>query len=153
MKNQSHNLISTIRVAIFNQHSEVLFLKKSNVSKNPGMFELPGGKVEDNSLEHAARKEVLEETGLEINDLAMISEISPFHYSFEVAGVKNFRKVYFFKTILDVDKSDFETQFIKVLSLSTHEDKHDGFLWIRFDKLLDFQLEISHNSIQILRLL
>lgn len=61
----------TVGVFIFNQRGELLLLRSH---KWPGAYVVPGGHVElGERLEEAARREVREETGLEIRDLEFIN--------------------------------------------------------------------------------
>lgn len=61
----------TVGVFIFNQRGELLLLRSH---KWPGAYVVPGGHVElGERLEEAARREVQEETGLEIRDLEFIN--------------------------------------------------------------------------------
>lgn len=61
----------TVGVFIFNQRGELLLLRSH---KWPGAYVVPGGHVElGECLEEAARREVREETGLEIRDLEFIN--------------------------------------------------------------------------------
>jgi ferredoxin--NADP+ reductase len=58
----------SLKVILVNSQGECLLLQRSAVSKNnPGKWELPGGKLEQGEdLQHGLKREVLEETGLEI---------------------------------------------------------------------------------------
>ena len=57
-----------VRVLLTDQDGKILILKRSTDSKtNPGKWELPGGKVNQNeSFDHALIREVYEETNLKI---------------------------------------------------------------------------------------
>jgi 8-oxo-dGTP diphosphatase len=57
-----------VRVLLTDQDGKILILKRSTDSKtNPGKWELPGGKVnQDESFDHALIREVYEETNLKI---------------------------------------------------------------------------------------
>jgi nucleoside triphosphatase len=60
----------TVGVFIFNQKGELLMLQSH---KWPGKYVVPGGHVElGESIENAACREALEETGLEIRDLRFL---------------------------------------------------------------------------------
>ncbi|AEG17652.1 NUDIX hydrolase [Methanobacterium paludis] len=57
-----------VRVFLTDENGKILILKRSTDSKtNPGKWELPGGKVDqDESFDHALTREVYEETKLKI---------------------------------------------------------------------------------------
>jgi len=57
------------RALIFDQNGSILVLRRSERSRsNPGKWELPGGKPNPGeSFEESVRREVLEETGFEID--------------------------------------------------------------------------------------
>lgn len=58
----------SVKVLVFDGEGRCLLLKRSMASKgNPGKWDFPGGKVDrGEALEDAAKREVLEETGLDI---------------------------------------------------------------------------------------
>jgi 8-oxo-dGTP pyrophosphatase MutT (NUDIX family) len=58
----------TARVLIFNPAGEILLMLRSNPTVLPGLWELPGGKLDaGESASEAAVREVLEESGLQIS--------------------------------------------------------------------------------------
>jgi len=58
---------------IYIKNAKVLLIKKSR-GPYEGMFDLPGGKIEKGeTLEHALRREFIEEVGCEIKDLNFLS--------------------------------------------------------------------------------
>ena len=63
--------IPVVRVIIEDLEERILLLKRTGSIGN-GLWNLPGGKVESTTIEEAARKEVKEETGLEIDDLRFL---------------------------------------------------------------------------------
>lgn len=61
-------LVLSVKVVVFDGEGRCLVLKRSVASKgNPGKWDFPGGKVDaGEAVDETARREVLEETGLEI---------------------------------------------------------------------------------------
>lgn len=57
-----------VRIFLSHKDGEILLLQRSPMSRtNPGRWELPGGKVDDGErFDGALRREVYEETGLEV---------------------------------------------------------------------------------------
>jgi 8-oxo-dGTP diphosphatase len=57
--------IPVVRLIICNRHGKVLILKRGQTDYSPGMWSLPGGKVEyGETVKEAASKELSEETSL-----------------------------------------------------------------------------------------
>lgn len=73
MKN---NFIVNVSVVIFNGNNEVLLGHRSPQEEvYPDLWGIPGGKIEstDASIEDGLKREVLEEVGIEIKDIQMVS--------------------------------------------------------------------------------
>ncbi|KAL8829556.1 MAG: hypothetical protein Q9170_006109 [Blastenia crenularia] len=81
---------------------EILLLKRAAHEKDyPNVFEIPGGKVEDSdeNIEHAVKREVLEETGMSVKQI--IGAVKSFDYSTEK----------------ETNKKDGEKMFVRSTSL------------------------------------
>jgi len=66
--------IPVVRVVLENLEGKLLLLKRTNTEYAPRQWCLPGGKVDYNeAVEDACKREVKEETGLEISDLRLLS--------------------------------------------------------------------------------
>jgi 8-oxo-dGTP diphosphatase len=64
--NPPRNPVLAVAAVIWNDRREVLLIRRTKEPRK-GQWSLPGGKVEfGESIEDAARREVLEETGLEV---------------------------------------------------------------------------------------
>lgn len=111
-----------VRVLLNDDNRKILIIKRSTDSKtNPGKWELPGGKVNQNeSFDQALLREVYEETGLKIN-LDHVVGVSE-------QNLHVIRAVHIIMsgTIREGD-----------LSLSS---EHDGYAWVFFEDLGEYEL-------------
>ena len=79
------NDISTVaKLVIIDEENRVLFLKRSNyVSKYAGEWDLPGGHLkEQEDMLSGLKREVFEETGLDIRDSNYFKNIDNLHFFF-----------------------------------------------------------------------
>jgi 8-oxo-dGTP diphosphatase len=111
-----------VRAIIPDENGKILIIKRSTNSKtNPGRWELPGGKVDQNeSFDQALIREVYEETGL---------KIVPDH----VVGVSEqnlhiIRAVHIIMSCMIVEGE---------LNLSL---EHEGYAWVFLENLNDYPL-------------
>lgn len=75
------NVAAAVDVIIRNAAGEILLTRRAR-EPHPGTLDLPGGFVDaGESLEEAARREVLEEVGIALGDLAYLSSF-PNEYAF-----------------------------------------------------------------------
>jgi 8-oxo-dGTP pyrophosphatase MutT (NUDIX family) len=123
-------------------------LQKSEESKLPYVYEFPGGKVDNNTLEHKsdAIRELLEETGIsvEINELKKLDfEID---YEFEANNKKYLRHVIYYLVTLE-NKPKISIN-LTTTSQGELEDKHSAFRWMTSDeyRVLIKQKSVSPNS-------
>jgi len=114
-----------VGAAIF--HGDSLLLLR-RIPTFPGLWELPGGSVEEGEkLEEALRREVQEETGL------TVKVRRPFHAStLEVDG-QEARRV----TIVAIE---FLCEISSRAAIQLSPSEHDGFAWVRRDEVNRYQL-------------
>lgn len=137
----------TVRI-IVSVSNEILILQKSESSKLPNVFEFPGGKVDDNTIDpiYSAVRELREETGI-ILDHDLFNKLSfEIDYSFEVKDTKYKRHVIYFHGDLD-KKPEIKVDSVQ-LADGTSEDKHVGFRWVTMDQFNELKKKerISPNS-------
>ena len=111
-----------VRVLLTNQEGKILILKRSTDSKtNPGKWELPGGKVnQDESFDHALIREVYEETNLKIALEHVVG-----------ASEQNLHIIRAVHIIMSGKIIDGE------LNLS---NEHEGYAWVLMETLSDYEL-------------
>jgi len=111
-----------VRVLLTDQDGKILILKRSTDSKtNPGKWELPGGKVNQNeSFDHALIREVYEETNLKI---ALEHVVGASEQNLHII-----RAVHIIMSgkIIEGD-----------LNLS---NEHEGYAWVFMETLSDYEL-------------
>ena len=133
--------LETVRVVLV-RGDKILFLRKSLNSKMPLSWELPGGKIDglkkgqDSTLEQqkeAAKKEVLEETNIDIKNLTIVN-VETFNKRYET--VNEFDQVELHKGIVHLflvyvsDEDIAGIQVGKTLNASGKpEDHHDNYGW------------------------
>ncbi len=143
---QYFNMFKTVRIIVKDTFGRVLLLKKGPDSKNPNQYELPGGKVEEdeNDLE-AAKFELLEETGIEADELLPFDNFPSYQYEFEIDGHVNNRHVYYY--VYEVKNlNDFENNLAITIGKSYREDKHSDYLFVDYENFLEIQDQLSNNS-------
>ena len=111
-----------VRVLLTDQDGKILILKRSTDSKtNPGKWEFPGGKVnQDESFDHALIREVYEETNLKI---ALEHVVGASEQNLHII-----RAVHIIMTGKIIDGE---------LNLSS---EHEGYAWVRMETLKDYEL-------------
>jgi 8-oxo-dGTP diphosphatase len=111
-----------VRAIISDDKDQILIIKRSIDSKtNPGKWELPGGKVDEGeSFDQALLREVFEETKLKVNLEHVIG-----------VAEQNLHLIRAVHIIMSTTILEGE------LILS---DEHDGYAWINFESLPDYDL-------------
>ena len=111
-----------VRVLLTDQDGKILILKRSTDSKtNPGKWELPGGKVnQDESFDHALIREVYEETNLKI---ALEHVVGTSEQNLHII-----RAVHIIMSGKIIEGE---------LNLSS---EHEGYVWVWMETLKDYEL-------------
>ena len=111
-----------VRVLLTDQNGKILILKRSSDSKtNPGKWELPGGKVnQEESFDHALIREVYEETNLKIELEHVVG-----------ASEQNLHIIRAVHIIMSGKIIEGK------LTLSS---EHEGYAWVLMDTLSDYEL-------------
>lgn len=96
------------------QNGKLLIVKRlESEDAWPGHFELPSGGVEEESLLDAMQREMMEETGLEIDEVLSILP----HFYYTHTNGKRYKQV----TILVQPTHD---------NVQLHPDEHSEYLWL-----------------------
>lgn len=112
----------TVKSVIVNNKKEVLLLKRSKDSLNPGKWDLPGGHLEeDETIEESIKREISEETGIEIEVGEIINAVE-----FD-KGMKQFQEEKRGLRYICYHKSgDVEIS-----------DEHEDFAWLPIDEAIE----------------
>lgn len=116
------SMLLSVKVLVVDGEGRCLVLKRSMASKgNPGMWDFPGGKVDrGEALDDAARREVLEETGLEISIGRVLGAAE--------SGSPDSRVAYL---IFEGHVSSGEVRL---------SGEHEGFAWVASEDLREYDL-------------
>jgi nucleoside triphosphatase len=121
----------TTGVFIFDPHGKLLLLQSH---KWPGKYVVPGGHVElGERIEAAARREALEETGLEIHDLRLLVWQE---FIYDPAFWKP-RHFIFFDYACRTDSTDVHLN-----------DEAEGYIWVDPQAALDLPID-SYTRVSI----
>ncbi|MCA9387148.1 NUDIX hydrolase [Candidatus Dojkabacteria bacterium] len=143
--------ILVVRTIVINSKNQILLLRKSPNSKNPGIYEFPGGKVDsigsipsDTAIIEAAVRELQEETRI-ICNLKDLTEINmKYLHSFQYNSKIFCRDYRFYKLIL---KNDPTVKIgLQIGDDSKPEDNHDGFVWVDFNEYEDMRISGKTGS-------
>ena len=75
---QIHYPRKAVSIVIFDENDNILFIHNRRYTVGRLEWEIPAGRIEDGeSLEEAARREAMEETGCELADLKYLCEYNP----------------------------------------------------------------------------
>lgn len=127
-----------VHALIFNKEKKVLLIRRStNENVLPGMWDIPGGTLEDGEdPEKGARREIQEETGLIVKNLSL------FRYTENIDQKKNKQ----FVRLIFIGKYD------KNLEVTLNQEDHDQYCWISpSDPITDMDLvEYLPNLLKVL---
>lgn len=126
----------TVGSLIFRSSSnlpQILLLKRATHERHyPNVFEIPGGNVEetDATIEGALRREVLEETGLQIKKV--LDAVHPFDYTLEkrTGGTSVWKTTVQLNFICEVNVSGVQVNF----------EEHSEAQWIGVDTLQEIDV-------------
>jgi len=151
----SVNSAETVRCEIRDIRGRILLLQKGARSKNSGMFEFPGGKIDkirgsSSTLEEQREsviREVLEETEIDISNVP-VNKAGSSRYAFEVGGVFYERDVHYFQAQLS--EGGYSIKVNQTMTAGGgSEDKHASFHWVTAEEFRELQRDgkIAANSI------
>lgn len=145
----------TVRCMIWDTKGRMLLLQKDTGSRNKGMFEFPGGKIESiqgptatlDEQRAAVINEVREETRIDIKSLP-IARLRGSHYSFVSEGTRFDRTVHLYTVLLQ--KNDPTVTVNQTTRVDGRpEDNHSGFRWVTREEYARLHNEdkIAANSL------
>ena len=119
-------MLLTVKAVIVNKRGEVLLLKRAkNEKTHSGGYDLPGGTMEKGeTVEEALKREVQEETGLDI-DGGKIIKVSEYP-----KGHKKLDELKALRFLVKYDADDYDK-----VKLNKHE--HQEFEWLPIDKAIE----------------
>jgi len=109
------------KAVILNSEGNILLLQKSASNRNGDHWDLPGGRVRNEDLEAALRREVLEETGLSVTVGRAVGS-AVFHERIRVEG-----------SAVGLIAHAFACQ-AESEAEPTLDNEHQGFRWVRPDE-------------------
>jgi len=112
---------------ILNKNNQILILKRDKNDKySPSLWCVPGGRVEKESFEECIKKEVKEETNLEIKELNF------FKSYFRDEGNFYYQPVYFYGKTVGEIKLNYE---------------HEEYKWISKEELDNYKFAFGQDKI------
>ena len=120
-----------VRLILRNDKGCILFLKRKNAKHANGKWCLPGGKIGAlEKIEDACRKEIKEETNLDISDIKLLFYNNDF-------PVKNESDKYYLGLY-------FTANFSGEIRLN---DESSEYAWISPNRITDFNIAFNHDKI------
>lgn len=115
-------MMLSVKVVVRDHHGRCLVLRRSVASKNnPLKWDLPGGKLDPGeTLDEAARREVLEETGLEVEIGGVLGRAESESPEMRIAYL--------------VLEASANSSFVRL------SDEHDEFRWVEPGKMAEVDL-------------
>ncbi|MDF2568042.1 MAG: mutator mutT protein [Oscillospiraceae bacterium] len=121
------NKIRQVAVAIIKKDGKILICKRSRHSKNPLLWEFPGGKLEQGeTLEQCAIRETLEEVGLNITINSAFAKTS---YKYDDGPI------------------DFTFFDASVVSGEIVKNVHEEVKWIDISEISDYTFCLANKEI------
>jgi 8-oxo-dGTP diphosphatase len=121
--NRFSNVIFGQKVFIINQKQELLIIKRKHVEIYQSLWDIPGGKLQDDeTLKEALTRELQEEVGLQLNTIIIILSSAKFIGSMPDHPIL-FRNFYLCATTGNVALSP----------------EHSEYKWIKVNELKNFQ--------------
>lgn len=112
-----------LKAIVYNEKNEILLLQRSSSNTRSGLYDVPGGRMEnDEDIQTALSREIKEETGLILENVGIILDISTFR---PTAG---------------------ESQIVRILfSCKVHgdvllSDEHSNYVWVSLENISNYPL-------------
>jgi len=122
-------IVLVTRSFVVDEGKRSLLIKRVSTDRhNPGLWECPGGKVEEQDLWISRMREVAEETGL------LAEPSSPLSYIYSEIIGKGKHKGSLCVCIFSVMRA------IGGEEIRLKKDEHNGFAWLSYDEMLSYDL-------------
>jgi 8-oxo-dGTP pyrophosphatase MutT (NUDIX family) len=127
-RSQRPRIVLVNRAFVINKKGELLLLKRSSEERvGPGMWEIPGGKLDEGQdISHALEREVLEETNLLVTPVLRTG-----YFESEIIAGGPYKGMPYI-VIVGISKIDLGT--VKISS------EHDEFRWVKFKDFEKYEL-------------
>ncbi len=135
--NRFNNVIFVQKTFVINENRQILIIKRRNNAVHQFVWDIPGGKLEDSdNLLDAMKRELKEETGLELVNIISILSSSKFEGVAEDKPLI-FRNIYISKATGEVRLSE----------------EHSEYKWINAGQISEYNFIVDkdfQNSLKIL---